>query len=383
MKRCYKAYNNKIVVRPNYFQFKRFFIIIFLLIFYIDLPIIFAEENIFGNESSELVPPSLPGMESPELNIVTLFLRDIQGNNLSDVHAKISVIDKQNNSLSQTLQYLRSNKLFLKLTNGSYDIGVGLDDMRTSGFDYYANKNILVESSSNSYFELFPVGSLRGIVRYEDGTVVENADIKYECVAKYAESEQIISDKYGVFIQDIIPVGNCVVYAKKNQMIATKEVTIKQGEIVNVDLTLKKNNSGFLMVIIIGTGVLILLVVFIFHLYRRAKKLNNMLSKNDEEIKILEEKKIVLEAKTNSIPVSRISKRSEDIIKTLNEKERLVVEYLMKEDNVYQNKVVYATGIAKTSIVRLIDSLERKKIIRTEKFGKTKKLKLTDWFLEK
>ena len=80
----------------------------------------------------------------------------------------------------------------------------------------------------------------------------------------------------------------------------------------------------------------------------------------------------------------------------LNANERKVVSFILDEQEkhvaktgsakgfyLHQAKIVYGTGIAKTTLVRLLQSLEQKKIIEWEKAGKIKKVKLTEWFNSK
>ncbi len=69
---------------------------------------------------------------------------------------------------------------------------------------------------------------------------------------------------------------------------------------------------------------------------------------------------------------------------TLNKKEIKVVDYLMQsEKSPSQNRTSHDIGIPKTSLSRIIDSLEKKNILTCEKIGKYKKLQLTKWFLAK
>ena len=76
--------------------------------------------------------------------------------------------------------------------------------------------------------------------------------------------------------------------------------------------------------------------------------------------------------------------RAKDVIETLNEKEKKIVNYLLEHENKgVQSSIRHETGIPRTSLARCLKSLQIKKIIEVEKFGKAIKIKLTDWFLEK
>ncbi|MFC1697073.1 helix-turn-helix transcriptional regulator, partial [Nanoarchaeota archaeon] len=78
------------------------------------------------------------------------------------------------------------------------------------------------------------------------------------------------------------------------------------------------------------------------------------------------------------------SKRAKDIMETLTDKEKEVVNFIIKsKGETTQAKVYHETGIAKSSLHRQVKSLENKKVIDVMKVGKVKKIKFTDWFLGK
>ena len=50
---------------------------------------------------------------------------------------------------------------------------------------------------------------------------------------------------------------------------------------------------------------------------------------------------------------------------------------------VNQANIIHGAGIPKTTLVRLLSSLEKKKILEVEKFGKSKRVRFTAWFDKK
>ena len=70
-------------------------------------------------------------------------------------------------------------------------------------------------------------------------------------------------------------------------------------------------------------------------------------------------------------------------MKTLNEKEKKVVDFLIENKETTQAKIYRNTGISKASLSRTTFSLENKRIIETQKIGKLKKIKLSKWFLKR
>jgi len=76
--------------------------------------------------------------------------------------------------------------------------------------------------------------------------------------------------------------------------------------------------------------------------------------------------------------------RGEDIISTLNPKEKQIVSFLMDNGNKSnQANIRHNTGIPRTSLSRCLKSLEAKKIVTIEEIGKMRKVSLTPWFLGK
>jgi len=59
------------------------------------------------------------------------------------------------------------------------------------------------------------------------------------------------------------------------------------------------------------------------------------------------------------------------------------LELLRKDGEVTQARIIYSLMIPKTTLVRLLASLEAKQVILIKKYGKAKKIALTDWILEK
>ena len=78
------------------------------------------------------------------------------------------------------------------------------------------------------------------------------------------------------------------------------------------------------------------------------------------------------------------SKQTQALMKTFSEKEQKVVDFLLKHNNLTsQAKIRHNTKIPRTSLTRVLKSLEKKKIAEIEKEGKMVSVKLTKFFLGK
>ena len=232
------------------------------------------------------------------------------------------------------------------------------DIVGSPGKDYYGEARV----SANSSVFLFPIGSVRGEIVNAAGESVRNADVKLSCVTGYGDTEMLKSDDFGSFRADWLPLGSCKIYAMKGKSVGSADIEITHGDLVDVEIVLNKNlevESYFKIIV----GVLIFLLVIIIMIIHFQK--NKQLVKK-KEIKL------------------DLNQRTKDIMKTLNEKEHQVVSYLLEKDcEVNQANIRYEFRIPKTTLSRLLESLERKKIIIIKKFGKAKKICLTDFFLGK
>lgn len=77
-----------------------------------------------------------------------------------------------------------------------------------------------------------------------------------------------------------------------------------------------------------------------------------------------------------------ITPEMEKVIETLSEKERSIVQALIKAGGkLKQNKLRIETGIPKSTLTIILRSLERKRIINKRKYGKTNIIELSEWFL--
>lgn len=269
------------------------------------------------------------------------------------------------------------------------------DNASTLGKDYYARKKM-----GEGVIYLMPTGTIIGIVKDKLDNIVGDSDLKFTCSNYIWYEPPEKTDRFGSFSVDYVPVGRCRIFAQYGDAMGFEEVTINPGDLVEVEI--KLNNS----IISDGSGaypystLLIALLVFILAIsfvigFRRYRS-RYMSRAQDHKAKgrtdihesrsgmrtasiSLKSKKGREKAKDSQNP-----KRSDDILKTLNENERSFVKYLLQNKNKsMQSNMRHALGIPRTTLSRIVESLERKDIIKVERFGKAVKIELTGWFLGK
>lgn len=304
---------------------------------------------------------------------LSIVLKDaVTGKEVNNVLMNL-VIKNEDTSEERTISsFLKKSSFSLTLEKGNYKIKFMIDDITTNGKDYYAIYGVNLDKNVKEEVILLPVGSIQGSVLDNLNNLVPKTSLKIECDKDYGELGEITSDKFGSFKSLYLPVGECKITAKFNSAVGSDKVVIEQGKTKDIAIKLDKSaiggSSSFLFY-----GIIFVLLIVLFFFSRKFLKKRRGSKKEEMDVKPVETKK---EAKE--------SRRQEDLMKTLNDREKKVVRHLLDNDNKStQAKIRHEVGIPKTSLIRVFTSLENKKILSVEKFGKLKKIKLTAWFLEK
>ena len=330
---------------------------LFILIF---LPSVLAADLNFG--ARDIAPPEIPNSEiqqDKESEMVYLYLEDWNNQKIDHIHLNIYL--KTDQYTKKTLMYVEKNYIELSLKPGLYEVILKGDSLETPGGDYYYEGLIDIAEGTNTTLKFLPVGSVRGVVQYND-ELVENAMLKFECGKNYGDLQNILSDEFGSFSNDYLPVGNCQIYARNNGRVGfVDNVQISSGNITSVIVNLNKKTLQELNIFVFAL-ILVVTLIIILVFYKTQSRIAKKTAKKQNQ---------------------NHNKRAEDLLKTFNSKEQKIVKLLMDKGELYQNRIVYDTGIPKTSLTRILLGLEQKKAVQITKYGKTKKVKLSNWFLNK
>lgn len=302
----------------------------------------------------------------------------------SEAGARIHGIITINIDGKEITKTLDSNgTISLNITEGK-QIEMTADSTKTSGKDYYN----AIEYGGEKEIMLFPAASLRGIVKDSLDNIVGFAELKFACKPLPKISHPLQADKFGTF-STITPTGKCKVYASYENALGFEEITLEQGELRDIEIKLdktiitikeKKSYTGYGIAVLIAA---VILAVILYFAVRRKKARHTVKKVRKETKQAHTQKAPEKEAKQEKKQEQKVSKRSEDIIKTLNQKEKEVVNYLqLNKGEINQASIRHNTGIPRTSLSRIMISLENKNIIKVRKEGKAVKISLTDWFLE-
>jgi uncharacterized membrane protein len=304
----------------------------------------------------------------------SVILRDINTN--KEITNAVAEVDIASMSLTQYVD--EENLLSIDVEDGKYSIVVKVDRPFTGGKDYFRKQSITIGEASTSSIYLYPVGSLRGIVKDAFDNVVGEAELRFECMNDIGSEYPAETSMFGSFEVNYMPVGSCKIFANFGEAVGFIEVEVGQGQIVTADIMLDKTiifaaGSARRAVEIIALLFVIAVIVYAAVKYGKKPKKEKMVKEHTGK-KVRSEKSEKKEHGT----------RAEDVLKTLHGREKAVVEYLMQQSEaVLQSNVRHNTGVPRTSLSRILKSLEAKNILKVKSVGKVVKLKLTDWFLER
>lgn len=306
------------------------------------------------------VPPKLPteGIKAELILVIMNMEQDV----ISNTHILLEIEKPEEGVKENTLRYSDvEGRISLNLNPGSWQIIARIDDFSTPGKDYISNKlEIHLGNSTTRDLFMLPVGSLRGNVYNELGERIVNAKVKVDCGRDYGD-KNTVSDDFGSFSLDYVPAGTCEVSALSDNKVGVSRINVTRGELKTIDIILGQEvKSGFdLTTPLIALSLVIIIVVIFF--YFSKKKKPEMIEK---ETKI------------------ELSERMRDIIQTLTEREKSIVNLLIENNGrLTQAEIRHFLRIPKATISRDVNSLKRKKIVETIKIGRNKDIRLTKWFL--
>lgn len=293
--------------------------------------------------AENISPPSVPEGDEQRLSLV---LYDSSTKlRVSDMHARLDVSGEDSFS---TMKFVRENgRISLMISPGQYLIEFFLDDIATPGKDYLYASMFDIDSDLEEDVFLVPAGSVQGVV-YSGNRAVPGADVLLYCSGQDDPVEADV-DFSGTFVVDYLPEGQCRIVAASDENRGETMVRINHGALSEVEVRLDERIVSFDW-LYFGFLLIPILLVAIFLL----------------------------------IPKRKNASRSDDVLVALSEREKKVVRHLLDNDNrSTQASIKNDTGIPKTSLLRIFQSLENRNIIYIEKIGKMKKVSLSDWFLGK
>jgi uncharacterized membrane protein len=330
-----------------------------------------------------ILPPSLDeGMLEPSeerafaevalpeegLSNLAMEIQDINtGKLITGVHIRMLLENKQSGQKIDTLRFVGDTGIInTQLSPGMWFTTLRLDDLNTSGKDYYSQFEIDLTHSSNITVYIQPVGSLLGEVYDQQGNLVPGAEVKFQCIGDYGETAPTTTDSDGSFMAEWLPVGDCRVSSLKSGIVGSVVVSIAQGGVRSIQITLSQGVSSGeqdLTPHILLTLIIIIALVALVLMRGRIRRSRGV---------------AVSEA---NVPIEQDG-RKQDILSALDNNERSVIEHLMsKGGKDQQNRIGRELRVPKATLSRTISGLESRNLVKTEKLGRVKRVELTERFL--
>lgn len=332
---------------------------------------------------SAITPPSLEGMETGNATgaapagaggaltanpLLTLGIVDLStGEKLTNAHIRLT-LDNGADTID-TLRFVGTDGLLkLQLQPGVWSIILRLDLTLTEGQDYYSRFDADLRADRNATAFMQPVGSLRGEVYDSGDNLLPGATVKFDCSNDYGETSPLTTDEFGSFKADSLPAGSCKVSALLAGKAGSQTVQITQGGIANVKIVLGQSVASegldYIWFLLLAVVAIAAVVHFILMPRRHSIQLLPKLPEGASPIK----------------PDSHMI----DILSALDATERKIVESVMASGGKSeQNKMGRELGLPKSSLSRAVSGLEARDILKTEKLGRTRRLQLSDWFLNR
>lgn len=315
------------------------------------------------------------------------------------------------------------------LEEGIWDFEIEVDDFSSPMPDYYVIHSLELDENIIQNLYLLRVGSIKGIVKDNSDKLVSKAKIKFEC-----ERDNFIgileSDLFGTFSTNIAPEGNCKVFATYGDSVGISEVIVEKGRSNEVTVVLDQKvvffdaNNLIAIALVSLTGLVLVIIALRYFSVNKNRKQkrgdyekspiqngesnnhndsdddnNAKATKNKQEVEIssyqLEHKEEIREEphkqKDEEIveidysfsgEKHHLSKRSLDILNSLSNGQKRVVEFLLEEGNHSTQARISRVGkIPKSTLHRYLSELEEKNIISKKEDFNQNKVFLTDYFL--
>lgn len=308
------------------------------------------------------------------------------GINITNVTIQIKETNLRTNKQLTITEYLASNVANIYLVPGEYEIELVIDDQKTEGKDYYLIDKVIATENMQKNVYLFPVASLRGSVVDRLDNLINEAEIKVECDKDFVHIAAVTTDKFGGFTIPVVPTGNCIIIASHKEFTDRQQLAFNQGDFENINLALDTSPTpalSIIMLTLVGIAMLGGGGWYAWHHLRRYQFTMHRGNPrpNPSPTHTKEQKKEQPEEHPAQPP---LPSRVKHILPTLRDRERAVVQFLLdNKGTATQANIKHGTKIPKTSLMRMLDALQTKKIVYIESAAGIKRVKLTDWFMEK
>lgn len=196
------------------------------------------------------------------------------------------------------------------------------------------------------------VGGITGTLFYQNGSVASGVMVEMACSA--GEQREISTSETGSFAFSNVPEGSCVLSSKSGEDSSQLEVNVERGDFRKVEMQLAKPDKTL---IFSAVALLALAILALYFLLGRGKAGGAARQKGTRQPPVQ--------------PPNVTTKRQSDLLATLDEKEKKIMEYVQHHapSSVRVSRLRRDLLIPKTSLTRTLSALERKQFLKIGKVG--------------
>ncbi len=279
-------------------------------------------------------------------------------------------------------EQLNSSIYTITLPPGTYQTEAILDSFNTPTADYYGAALFTFNNTQTIEYNVYPIGYVQGTVLDSKGNLIPSANLQFHCLSTIAINYPEKTDNTGFFSVPNIPIGACTLIASRNNDVGEVNILVRQGQSTSVQIKLEQKVTTTPLSILLFSAliplIIILLLIWLIISYKRNK------SSTPNKISSSTHQDLTSQQKEESTDETSFSTQTRTLLETLNENEKKITLFLLENNNESsQSKIRHGTKIARTSLTRILQSLERKKLVQIEKDGKIVTIRLTGIFLGK
>ncbi|MCX6772277.1 MAG: hypothetical protein NTV88_00715 [Candidatus Micrarchaeota archaeon] len=344
--------------------------------------------------AADEAPPSIPSGTGVIFGTATFS----DGKTVSNL--PVVILSRSNDS--ETISRLvtdSSGHFVLSLGNGKYELDALLADSATAVIDHAATAQVDTTKEENVTLVFYPAGSVAGAVQLS-GASVGGAKVKVACpssgfdYARVNGGAIVQAGEAGDFIFKALPVGTCQISATTDSLAGTVEVQVAYEKTISVlvEVTKKAAQGEQFPILLVVLAVAVILVAAYFASRALQKGKNN--PRPHEETRPAQQVEPAVtprKAKKNKnddggkggMQSKLTDPKVKAVLATLTDRESEIVRFLFKAGGrAKRSQLQHKLLIPKTSLLRNLRSLERKRIVKLTPFGRNLLAEIDDWLHE-
>lgn len=381
---------------------KQAFLFLFLFLF----SIILHSENqsilpINGTLPNITSPPSIPSFNG------LVFGHALQSNGSPLSSQPLFILARSSTSTTTYRLITDSGGSFLLSLEGqSYEVDALFDRPSTPGMDAAATASLDTSSEQNLTLIFWPAGSVAGTV-LENGYGAKNATISVSCPSAAFDYGRInggpiyTAGEAGTFLLRVLPAGTCVLGASQGGISGSEQVEVNEGAVASAKVNLLPKpsppaNQGIsTQTLLLLAAIAIAVAIAAAWLKKKGRgpppssiaKPKAKTQQSQHGGKRTQASKAKPDSQKMANPISSQqmvgSSKLSAVLPTLSEREGEIVKFLLgKNGRSKRSTMQHALLIPKTSLQRILRSLERKNIVKLTPFGRNVVAELSGWLSE-